>query len=123
MILAAVLGLGAIAGGVAAGEPFAGPLVCAGLMLGGWNARRLWDETTKLEGSPGDARRAMAMAGLRRLGFITLIAVLIALVYRRDGWAVFVGLVAFQLLMMSMLLGPLRRVIAPHDPAHPVASS
>jgi len=50
---------------------------------------------------------------LSRLGLITLFAILVALVYRQDGWAVFVGLVAFQFVMMSMLMKPLRRVIAP----------
>ena len=50
---------------------------------------------------------------LSRLAIITVFAVLVALVYRQDGWAVFVGLVIFQLVMMSLLIKPLRRVIAP----------
>jgi hypothetical protein len=50
---------------------------------------------------------------LSRLGIITLFALLVALLYRQDGWAVFVGLVVFQLVMMSMMLKPLRGVIAP----------
>lgn len=113
VILAAALGLVSIAMGVALGDPWVGPFVCVGLILGGWNARRLWDETTKLQGGVVDARRMMAMTGLKRLGLITLLAVLVALAYRRDGWAVFIGLVVFQLVMMSMLLRPLRRVVAP----------
>ena len=47
---------------------------------------------------------------LSRLGIITVFAVLVALVYRQDGWAVFVGLVIFQLVMMALLIKPLRRV-------------
>jgi hypothetical protein len=50
---------------------------------------------------------------LARLGIITLFALLVALLYRQDGWAVFVGLVLFQLEMMGMLIKPLRRVVAP----------
>jgi hypothetical protein len=113
VILAAALGVAAVGAGFAAGEPFAGPFVCVGLLLGGWNARRLWTETTSLKGDIVDARKAMAMTGLKRLGMITVFAVLVALAYRRDGWAVFIGLVVFQLVMMSMLMKPLRRVVAP----------
>jgi hypothetical protein len=50
---------------------------------------------------------------LARLGLITLFAVLIAALWRSNGWAIFVGLVIFQLVMMTLLIRPLRRVVAP----------
>jgi hypothetical protein len=113
LIVAAVLGLVAIGLGFAAGEPLVGPFVCVGLVLGGYNAHKLWAETSAVKGEFTDARSSMMRASLARLGIITAFAVLIALVYRQDGWAVFVGLVAFQLEMMAMLIKPLRRVVAP----------
>jgi hypothetical protein len=113
LIVAAVLGLVAIGLGFAAGEPLVGPFVCVGLALGGYNARKLWADTTGISGEISDARMAMMKTSLARLGIITAFAILVALLYRRDGWAVFVGLVAFQLDMMALLIGPLRRVAAP----------
>lgn len=113
LIVAAALGLIAIGAGFAAGEPLVGPFVCVGLLLGGYNAHKLWAETTNIKGEVTDARMAMVRTSLSRLGIITVFAILVALVYRQDGWAVFVGLVAFQLVMMALLIRPLRRVVAP----------
>jgi uncharacterized membrane protein YgdD (TMEM256/DUF423 family) len=113
LILAAVLGVIAVGAAFAAHEPFVGPFVCVGLGLGAYNARKLWSETTSLDGTEQNARTAIMKTSLSRLGIITVFAVLVALVYRQDGWAVFVGLVLFQLVMMALLIKPLRRVIAP----------
>jgi uncharacterized membrane protein YgdD (TMEM256/DUF423 family) len=113
LIVAAVLGLAAIGVGFAASEPLVGPFVCVGLVLGAYNARKLWADTTNVKGEFTDARTAMMKTSLSRLGIITLFAVLVALIYRQDGWAVFVGLVLFQLDMMALLIKPLRRVVAP----------
>jgi uncharacterized membrane protein YgdD (TMEM256/DUF423 family) len=113
LIVAAVLGLAAIGVGFAAGEPLVGPFVCVGLVLGAYNARKLWADTTSPKAELPDAKTAMMKTSLSRLGIITVFAVLVALVYRQDGWAVFVGLVLFQLDMMALLIKPLRRVVAP----------
>jgi hypothetical protein len=113
LILAAVLGVAAIGVGFALSEPYVGPFVCVGLALGGYNARKLWSETTSLTGDEQNARALMVKTSAARLGIITIFAVLVALVYRQDGWAVFVGLVIFQLVMMGLLIKPLRQVIAP----------
>jgi hypothetical protein len=113
LLVAAVLGLVAIGASIAVHEPFIGPFVCVGLGLGGYNARKLWSDTTSLDAGAEHPKGAVMRTSLSRLGLITLFAVLVALVYRQDGWAVFVGLVAFQLVMMALLIKPLRRVIAP----------
>jgi hypothetical protein len=120
LILAAVLGVAAIGAGFAVHEPFIGPFICVGLVLGGYNARKLWGDTTALNrdtaastGKLLDPRGAVMKSSLSRLGLITIFALLVSLVYRQDGWAVFVGLVIFQLVMMTLLIKPLRRVIAP----------
>jgi hypothetical protein len=118
LIAAAVLGIAAVAASIAAGQPVAGAFVCAGLGLGGYNSRRLWSETTKLTGQEANPRHFMMVSAARRLGFVTLIAFLVAVAWRSVGWTVFLGLVLFQLLMMAMLLRPLRQLVAPtHRPA------
>jgi hypothetical protein len=113
LIIAAVLGLASIILGLALGSPFVGAFVCVGLVLGAYNARKLWSDTTALDGGVQNGRSAVMRTSLSRLGIITVFAVLVALVYRPDGWAVFVGLVVFQLVMMALLIRPLRRVVAP----------
>jgi hypothetical protein len=113
LILAAVLGVASIGVGFGISEPYIGPFICVGLALGGYNARKLWAETSSLDGSESNPRGRMIKTSLSRLGIITVFAVLVALIYRADGWAVFVGLVIFQLVMMSLLIKPLRQVIAP----------
>jgi hypothetical protein len=113
LILAAVLGVIALGAGFAAHQPWVGPFICVGLILGGYNAKKLWGDTSNFSADMQNARTKIMKTSLSRLGIITVFAVLVALVYRQDGWAVFVGLVIFQLVMMSLLIKPLRRVIAP----------
>jgi hypothetical protein len=110
LIVSAVLGVAAIGAGFAVGAPYAGPLFCIGLVLGAYNARKLWGDTSALNGDVENPRAAVVRTSASRLGIITLFAVLVALVYRQDGWAVFVGLVVFQLVMMALLIKPLRHV-------------
>lgn len=119
LILAGVLGAGAVAAALAAGEPWIGPFVCVGLALGGYNAKKLWSDTQQVKPDTPNPRTAMMKTSLARLGIITGIAFLIAIAYRKDGWAVFVGLVAFQLVMMSMLMKPLKRVVMAYEPPTP----
>ncbi|HEX3824083.1 MAG TPA: hypothetical protein VHV79_06440 [Mycobacteriales bacterium] len=111
LILAAVLGVASIGLGFAVHAPYVGPFICVGLVLGAYNARKLWGDTSALTGDVENPRTAVMKTSLARLGIITVFALLVALVYRADGWAVFVGLVIFQLVMMSLLIKPLRRVV------------
>jgi hypothetical protein len=113
LILAAVLGVVALGAGFAAHQPWVGPFICVGLILGGYNAKKLWGDTSNFSADMQNARTKIMKTSLSRLGIITVFAVLVALVYRADGWAVFVGLVIFQLVMMALLIKPLRGVIAP----------
>jgi hypothetical protein len=117
LILAAVVGVAAMAATAATGHLLAGVFICVGLGLGSWNSRRLWTDTKLLTSGAveaGDRVRGPALAASgKRLGLITLIAFLVALAYRPLGWTVFVGLVVFQVVMVVTIRPPLRRVIAP----------
>jgi hypothetical protein len=53
------------------------------------------------------------VSSARRLGLITLLAFLIALAYRPVGWTVFLGLLAFQVLLVAIMAPSLKRVIRP----------
>ena len=113
LILAAALGVGAVAIGFASHRPAVGLFVCLGLAMGGYNARKLWTDTQALNAEVSNPKTAVMKTSLARLGLITLFAFLVAALWRSNGWGIFVGLVAFQIEMMSLLLRPLRRVVAP----------
>ena len=111
IILAAGTGVIAIGVCVAVGRPIAGLLICGGLGLGVYNARRLWTETARAAETltPESGRRPFVVASARRLGFVTAVAFAVALIYRPLGWTVFLGLVMFQLVMLANVAGPLKR--------------
>jgi hypothetical protein len=117
LVLAGLVGVAAIVVATVTGYPLAGFFITVGLGLGGWNSRRLWTDTEKLvDGTqtPGERWRGPAVsASARRLGLITIFAFLLALAYRPLGWTVFLGLLVFQVLMVAMVIGPLRRVVRP----------
>jgi predicted membrane protein len=113
LILACALGVVAVAAGFASGRPAIGLFVCIGLGMGGYNARKLWTDTQALSSEVASPKTAVMKTSLARLGLITLFAFLIAALWRTNGWGIFVGLVAFQIEMMSLLLKPLRRVVLP----------
>jgi len=114
LILAFVIGAAAVVVCALTGYALAGMFICVGLGLGGWNSRRLWSDTEKLvDGTqtPGEKWRGpAATATARRLGVITLFAFLVAIAYRPLGWTVFIGLLIFQILLMTLLARPLSRV-------------
>jgi hypothetical protein len=112
LILAAVCGVISVIAAFALGEPLVGAFICVGLFLGGYNARKLWADTQAFNGDTPNPKATVIKTSLSRLGIITVFALLVALIYRADGWAVFVGLVIFQLVMMSLLIKPLRQVSA-----------
>ena len=117
LIIAAAIGVAAMLACTLTGYPLAGMFICVGLALGSWNSRRLWTDTEKLvDGTktPGEKWRGpAAVASAKRLGLITIFAFLVALAYRPLGWTVFLGLLVFQVLMISLLARPLSRVVRP----------
>src|SRR5262249_5384211 len=111
IVLAAAVGVLALVMGIAIGHVLAGVFVCAGLGLGVYNGHRLWSDTTKFTAGGVAQHRSFMVGTLRRLGFVTFLAVLAAVLFRPLGWTVFLGLVIFQLVMIGNVLGPLRRAI------------
>jgi hypothetical protein len=120
LVIAGLIGVVALAACALTGYPLAGFFICVGLGLGSWNSRKLWTDTEKLvDGTqtPGEKWRGPAATSTaKRLGLITMIAFLVALAYRPLGWTVFIGLLVFQLLLMTMLAAPLSKVVRTRQP-------
>jgi len=120
LVIAGLIGVVALAACALTGYPLAGFFICVGLGLGSWNSRKLWTDTEKLvDGTqtPGEKWRGPAATSTaKRLGLITMVAFLVALAYRPLGWTVFIGLLVFQLLLMTMLAAPLSKVVRTRQP-------
>jgi hypothetical protein len=83
------------------GYPVAGAALCVGLFMGFINSRMVIAQAAKFTQLESPNKRALAFGVLQRLGALTAIALLIAFAFRPQGFAVLIGLAAFQLLMMG----------------------
>lgn len=111
LIIAAVGGLVSLIALSAVGLFDAGVLVCVGLALGVVNSHLVQRSLASSVASGEPNRKALTMSMLRRLVVVSAIAFAIALIYQPHGWVVFVGLAAFQLLIMSTVFGGLIREV------------
>ena len=111
LIIAAVGGLVSLIVLTVAGLFDAGVLVCVGLALGVVNSQLVQRSLASSVASGEPNRKALTMSMLRRLVVVSAIAFAIALIYQPHGWVVFVGLAAFQLLIMSTVFGGLIREV------------
>ena len=111
LIIAAVGGLVALIVLTVAGLFDAGVLVCVGLALGVVNMQLVQRSLASSVAAGEPNRKALTMSMLRRLVVVSAIAFAIAIIYQPHGWVVFVGLAAFQLLIMSTVFGGLIREV------------
>jgi riboflavin transporter FmnP len=91
------------------GYPVAGVALCAGLFMGFINSRMVIAQAAKFTQMENPNKRALTSGVLQRLGALTAIALLIAFAFRPQGFTVFIGLAAFQLLMMGAAAGAMVR--------------
>jgi hypothetical protein len=111
LIIAAVGGLVSLIVLAVAGLFDAGVLVCVGIALGVVNMQLVQRSLASSVAAGEPNRKALTMSMLRRLVVVSAIAFAIALIYQPHGWVVFVGLAAFQLLIMSTVFGGLIREV------------
>lgn len=111
LIIAAVGGLVSLIVLSSVGLFDAGVLVSVGLALGVVNSQLVQRSLASSVASGEPNRKALTMSMLRRLVVVSAIAFAIALIYQPHGWVVFVGLAAFQLLIMSTVFGGLIREV------------
>jgi hypothetical protein len=91
------------------GYPAAGAALCVGLFMGFINSRMVIAQAAKFTQLENPNKRELTFGVLQRLGVLTGIALLIAFAFRPQGFAVFIGLAAFQLLMMGSTAGAMVR--------------
>jgi hypothetical protein len=111
LIIAAVGGLVSLIVLSIAGHVDAGVLLCVGLGLGVVNSQLVQRSLASSVASGEPDRKALTFSMLRRLVVVSAIAFAIAIIYQPNGWVVFVGLAAFQLLIMSTVFGGLIREV------------
>jgi hypothetical protein len=111
LVIAAVGGLVSLIVLSVAGLFDAGVLLCVGLALGVVNMQLVQRSLASSVAAGEPNRKALTMSMLRRLVVVSAIAFAIALIYQPHGWVVFVGLAAFQLLIMSTVFGGLIREV------------
>jgi hypothetical protein len=97
-IIAAVLGgIGLLVASIL-GHVVVGLLLVAGLVLGAINNILTVRSILKFTSAGNPDRKKFAKASLIRLAYISLIAVLFLIVFRREGIAVLAGLAVFHML-------------------------
>jgi hypothetical protein len=111
LAIAAAGGLGSVVAFAIAGHIDIGFLFCVGLILGVVNSQLVQRSLASSVAAGEPNRRALTFSMLRRLIVVSIIAFAIAVAYRPNGWVVFVGLAAFQLLIMSTVFGGLIREV------------
>jgi hypothetical protein len=89
----------------------AGVLFVVGIVLGVVNSQLVQRSLVTAVTMGTTDRKAIGLGVLKRLSLVTAVAVVIAFTYEPNGWVVFVGLTAFQLLIMIMVFGGLARQV------------
>lgn len=91
------------------GHPLMGVFGCVGLGLGALNNRMLQRSVLNYAADEQIRKGPFSRKVFARLGAITVLALLCALLTRPDGLGVFVGLAVFQLLMLIGATVPVMR--------------
>lgn len=111
------LRMAAAGGGIAlialslSGNVVVGVMIVVGLFLGAWNSRRIFESAPRIAADGGLDRRSVTTSGARRLGYVTLVVVVLAIGLRPVGWTAVIGLAAFQFLLIANTAGPLLREV------------
>jgi hypothetical protein len=102
-VLPAALGAVAIVLTAALGHVAIGLLITVGLALGALNGVLAERAASRL--TPQDDRSVVVGGSMRRLGLVTVVALVIAFAARPNGWTVLVGLAVYQLMSLAAALG------------------
>jgi ATP synthase I subunit len=111
-VLSTALGAVAIAVASVAGHPLAGLFGCLGLALAALNNLMLQRSVIQYATS-GVTKGKFSGGVMLRLSGITIVAIILALLFRPDGYATFAGLAVFHLLMLVGAAVPVFRSLRP----------
>jgi hypothetical protein len=112
-LIGALLGVLALVVLSIEGHPLAGVFGCLGLALGAVNNRMLQKSVVRYASNGEITRKQFRHGVIARLGFITLLAIVLGFFVRPDGLGVFFGLAAFQILMLIGASVPVFRSLRP----------
>jgi hypothetical protein len=111
LVMAAALAVAGFLVLTLTGSFSAGVLFVVGIGLGVVNSQLVQRSLVTAVTIGTTDRKAIGLGVLKRLSLVTAVAVVIAFAYQPNGWVVFVGLTAFQLLIMIMVFGGLARQV------------
>jgi hypothetical protein len=112
-IVGAVLGLIAVAVTSVAGHPLMGVFGLLGVAVGAVNNRML--QKSVIQYATSSVTKKKFRGGVfMRLSGVTIVAIVLALVFRPDGLGVVAGLGVFQILMLVGATVPVMRSLRPH---------
>jgi hypothetical protein len=112
-LLGAVLGIVGIVVCAVEGHVLMGVFGFLGIGLGAYNNKLLQKSVIRYAMSENVGKKQFRRGVMTRLGLITLLAVGLGLLVRPDGLGVFVGLAAFQILMLIGAAVPVFRSLRP----------
>ena len=112
-VLGAVLGVVAVIACTVEGHPLMGAFGFLGLGLGAYNNKLLQKSVIRYATNPEIGKKQFRRGVMARLSLITLLAVGVGFFVRPDGLGVFVGLAAFQILMLIGAAVPVFRSLRP----------
>lgn len=105
LVIATALAVVAVVAAVAAGAPTVGACITLGLLLGAWNGHRVHSSAGVVFAGGELHKRALAASGMRRLGYVTFVVILLAVALRPYGWTVVIGLALFQFVLVANTAG------------------
>jgi hypothetical protein len=112
-IVGVFLAVAGIVIGAFLGHPLVGVFALIGLALGAANNFMLQKSVQEYAAEPTMNKKKFRHGVLGRLGAVTVLAIGAGLLVRPDGFGVFVGLAAFQILMLVGAALPVFRSLRP----------
>jgi len=114
VVISAAIGMVALVIASVAGHPLAGVFGCVGLAMAALNNQML--QKSVIQYATAGVDKGKFRGGvMMRLGGITIVAIIIALLVRPDGYATFAGLAVFHILMLVGAAVPVLRSLRPNS--------
>ncbi|WP_007467270.1 ATP synthase subunit I [Segniliparus rugosus] len=100
IIVSVVFGMIFVAVASALRHPYMGAFACFGLVLGLVNLWLVQRAVARVTAENNPSKQLMALSSFKRLGVITLFALVVGFLDRPDGLGVFLGLAVFQVVFL-----------------------